>query len=250
MEALVLFGDVIRSRRDAPAATAWLRTLRIDLQAAYRPDERLAAFELTQGDELQGLLKPSADPMRAVVRASLHPAAMPASGRDIAMRWAIVRGEVDRGRGPATQRSGPASVVARERLAAASARRDRVAIASGDAPTDELLDGLGPLLGELLADLTRRQREIAWPILVDGLRRSEAAARLKVQRATVSVAADRAHLRGIRDLTDVIRTLLARAVEATPSGVALAAVDGTPGGAAAREVHGTAAGAPARQAKR
>src|SRR3954470_11465381 len=218
MEALVLFGDVIRSRRNAPAATAWLRTLRIDLQAAYRPDERLAAFEFTQGDELQGLLKPSADPMRAVVRASLHPAAMPASGRDIAMRWAIVRGEVDRGRGPATQRSGPAFVVARERLAAASARRDRVAIASGDAPTDELLDGLGPLLGELLADLTRRQREIAWPILVEGLRRSDAAARLNVQRATVWAAAARAHLRGIRDVTDVIRTLLARVTDGAADG--------------------------------
>ena len=61
MEGLVLFGDVIRSRRDAPAATAWLRILRADLQTAYPPDERLAPFEFTQGDELQGLLPAAAE---------------------------------------------------------------------------------------------------------------------------------------------------------------------------------------------
>jgi hypothetical protein len=211
MEGLVLFGDVIRSRRDAPAATAWLRILRSDLQKAYPPDERLAPFEFTQGDELQGLLPPAADPTRAVVRAALHPGSVAPDGSDIAMRWVVVRGDVDPGSGPATQRSGSAFIAARERLAVAATRRERVAIVSGDPAVDDLLDGLAPLMGELLADLTRRQREIAWPILVDGLRRSEAATLLGVQRATVSVAADRAHLRGIDDLARVIRALLARA---------------------------------------
>jgi hypothetical protein len=211
MEGIVLFGDVIRSRRDAPAATAWLRTLRSDLDRAYPPTERLAGFQFTQGDELQGLLAPAADPTLAVLRAALHPATMPAKGDDIAMRWVVVRGEVDPGRGPATQRSGPAFIAARDRLAVAAARRERMAAVSGDPGTDELLDGLAPLLGVLLADLTRRQREIAWPILVEGLRRSDAAERLQVARATVSVAADRAHLDGIRDLARVIRTLLVRA---------------------------------------
>ena len=56
MPALVLFGDVIRSRRDAMAATTWLRVLAADLASAYPAEAVLAPFEFTQGDELQGLL--------------------------------------------------------------------------------------------------------------------------------------------------------------------------------------------------
>jgi DNA-binding CsgD family transcriptional regulator len=205
---LVLFGDVIRSRRDAPAATDWLRTLAADLTAAFSERERLAPFEFTQGDELQGLLAPGANPLTAILRGTLHPEAHP-------MRWVVVAGEVDPGRGPATQRSGPAFIAARERLAQANTRRERIAIVSGDARTDDLLDGLGPLLGELLADLTDRQREIGWLLLVEGLRRSDAADRLGVSRATVSVAADRAHLRSIGELARVLQTLLVRATMET-----------------------------------
>ena len=202
--ALILFGDVIRSRRDSVAATAWLRVLTADLSAAYPSSELLAPFEFTQGDELQGLLAPAADPLTAVVRAALHPGSVP-------MRWVVVAGQVDPGRGPATQRSGPGYIAARERLAIAAARRERLAVVSGDPATDELLDGLAPLLGELLAELTARQREIAWPILVEGLHRSEAAERLGVSRATISVAAERAHVRGLGELVRVVRTLLRRA---------------------------------------
>ena len=204
MLGIVIFGDVIRSRRDAQAATGWLRTLAADLNEAIAGAERLAPFEFTQGDELQGLLAPGANPLTAILRGTLHPEARP-------MRWVVTAGEIDPGRGPATQRSGPAFIAARERLAQANNRRERVAVVSGDAPTDELLDGLGPLLGELLADLTDRQREIAWLLLVEGLRRSDAAERLGVSRATVSVAADRAHLRSIGELARVLQTLLARA---------------------------------------
>jgi DNA-binding NarL/FixJ family response regulator len=202
--ALVLFGDVIRSRREPSAATDWLRTLTADLTDAYPADERLAPFEFTQGDEIQGLLAPAADPLRAVLRATLHPGAAK-------MRWVVVAGQVDPGRGPATQRSGPAFIAARERLAVAVTRRERLAVISGDPATDELLEALAPLLGELLADLTDRQREIGWLLLVEGLRRSDAAERLHVSRATISVAADRAHLRSIGELARVVRTLLARA---------------------------------------
>src|SRR5919112_1709844 len=158
MDGLVLFGDVIASRRDAPAATAWLRLLAGELSGAVASSDRLAPFEFTQGDEIQGLLAPNADALDVVLRAALHPAALP-------MRWVVVAGDVDPGHGPATQRSGPAFVTARTRLSMASARRDRLAIVSGEPATDELLDGLAPLLGELLADLTTRQREIAWLLL-------------------------------------------------------------------------------------
>ena len=204
----MLFGDVIRSRRDAPAATGWLRTLAADLNETLPEGDRLASFEFTQGDELQGLLAPGANPLTAILRGTLHAEAR-------AMRWVVVAGEVDPGRGPATQRSGPAFIAARERLAQANTRRERVTIVSGDAPTDDLLDGLGPLLGELLADLTDRQREIAWLLLVEGLRRSEAAERLNVSRATVSVAAERAHLRSIGELAGILQSLLVRATMGT-----------------------------------
>ncbi len=137
MDAVVLFGDVVRSRGDAPASTAWLRMLTADLDTAYPAGDRLAAFEFTQGDELQGLLAPIADPLRAVLRAALHPDAIP-------MRWVIVRGQVDPGEGPATQRSGPAFIAARDRLATAAGRRASVTAVRGDAAADDLLDGLGP----------------------------------------------------------------------------------------------------------
>jgi len=184
----VLFGDVVRSRRDSLTSTAWLRALRTDLMSAYGSTERLAAFEFTQGDELQGLLSTAADPTRAILRAALHPKAR-------AMRWVI----------------GAAFIAARERLATAATRREPVAAMTGDPRTDELLDGTAPLLGELLEDLTRRQREIARLMLVEGLRQSEVADRLGVSRATVSVAADRAHIRSIGELARVVRTLIADA---------------------------------------
>jgi hypothetical protein len=203
VEGVVLFGDVIRSRRDSAGSTTWLRTLTADLGRTYPPEERLAPFEFTQGDELQGLLAPAADPMVAILRAAFHPSTRP-------MRWVVVAGQVDPGRGPATQRSGPAFIAARELLASAASRRARLVVVSGDPATDELLDGTAPLLGALLADLTDRQREIGWLLVVEGLRRSEAAERLHVSRATVSVSADRAHLRELGALARVVRTLLTR----------------------------------------
>jgi hypothetical protein len=203
VNAIVLFGDVVRSRVDAPAATAWLRTLRADLAEAYPEFDRLASFEFTQGDELQGLLAATADPTTAILRAALHPDRLP-------MRWVAVRGEVDDGTGPATQRSGAAFIAARERLVTAAARRERIAAVRGIAWIDDLLDGTAPVLGELLEDLTARQREIAWLMLVEGCRPSEAAERLGVSRATISVAADRAHLRAIGELARVVRTLIQR----------------------------------------
>jgi hypothetical protein len=203
VNAIVLFGDVVRSRVDAPAATAWLRTLRADLAGSFPESDWLAPFEFTQGDELQGLLAPAADPTRAILRAALHPDRLP-------MRWVIVRGEVDPGTGPATQRSGAAFIAARERLATAVARRERIAAVRGIAWIDDLLDGTAPLLGELLDDLTDRQREIGWLMLVEGCRRSEVAERLGVSRATISVAADRAHLGELGELARVVRTLIQR----------------------------------------
>jgi DNA-directed RNA polymerase specialized sigma24 family protein len=207
MNAIVLFGDVIRSRRDAPGSTTWLRTLAAELEATYPAESRLADFEFTQGDEIQGLLRPDADPLLAVLRAWLHPERR-------RMRWVVVAGEVDPGTGPATQRTGPAFLRARERLADATSRRDGLLMSTDDPPTDRLLDDLAPILAELLADLTPTQRAIGRLLLVEGLRRSEAAERLNKARATVSVAAERAHLRSIGRLAGALRILFAAGTEA------------------------------------
>ena len=218
MNGTVIFGDVVRSRRDASGSTAWLRSLKTEFDEAVPPAGRLAAFEFTQGDELQGLLAPGVDPFAVVLRAGLR-----ADGRP--MRWVVVAGEVDAGRGPATQRTGAAFLRARERLTDASTQRLGLVAETGDAATDEILDDIAPLLVELLEDLTERQRVVARLIIVDGLRRSEAAARLGVSRATVSVAADRAHVRSIGGLARALGRLFAdgaaRAAEARGDPVAV-----------------------------
>jgi DNA-binding CsgD family transcriptional regulator len=208
VNGIVLFGDVIRSSRDATGSTAWLRALVAELEVAFPPAGRLADFEFTQGDEIQGLLHPSCDPLAAVLRSGLHPDRRP-------MRWVAVAGEVDAGTGPATQRTGAAFLRARALLAEAGARRDGLLLATGDPTTDELLDGLAPLLAELLGDLTPRQREIGRLLLVDGLRRAEVAERLDVSRATISVAADRAHLRSIGRLSASLGSLFRRGIGAS-----------------------------------
>jgi predicted DNA-binding protein (UPF0251 family) len=206
----VLFGDVVDSRRD-PGSSAWLRALRADLDAAYPRGERLASFGFTQGDEIQGLLAPGADPFRAVLRAALHPGA-----RDL--RWAIVSGHVEPGTGPATERTGPAFHAARDVLAQAKSSRSGLAAVTGDPASDALLGDLGPLLPALLADLTPRQREIGRLILIDELRRADAAERLHVSRATVSVIADRGRVRHLQGLARAMAVLFAQGVERADRG--------------------------------
>lgn len=190
---IVLFGDVVASRTMRRAGE-WLRSLRDELDEVY-DRERIAPFEFTQGDELQGLLAPSADPLEALVRASLRSDRLP-------MRWVVVGGAVEEGSGPATQRSGPAFLAARELVTTTRRRRDSLAIRTGESETDELLDGVAPVLGRLLDELTDRQREVARLLLVERLTQAAAAARLGVRPPTVSVAAERARVREIAGLRD------------------------------------------------
>lgn len=216
---IVVFGDVVDSRTD-PGSTAWLRSLRTDLDAAFPRDQRLAAFAFTQGDELQGLLAPGADPFRIVLRAALAPDAR-------ALRWVIVAGEVEPGTGPATERTGPAFHIARSALGEAKAHRDGLRALTGHAPSDALLADLGPLLATLLDRLTMRQRQLGRLLLVDGLRQAEAADRLGISRATVSVMADRAGIRHLARLTHALTTVFADGVARRQA----AAPVGTGGGA-------------------
>jgi len=203
LPATVLFGDVVDSRRD-PGASAFLRALRDDLDAATA-HERLAPAGFTQGDEIQLLLVPGADPMRIVVRAALQPDARN-------LRWAVVAGLVESGTGPATERTGPAFREARGLLERAKARREGLAALTGDPRADELLADLGPLLTALLGELTARQREVGRLLVVDRVRQSEAAERLGVTRATVSVIADRGRIRHLRGLEAGLATIFSDGV--------------------------------------
>lgn len=202
---LVMFGDVVGSRHDSAATTAWLRDLVAELDSAYG-DDRLAPFGFTQGEELQGLLAPATDPLRAVLRAALGP------GRRH-MRWVIVRGEVDEDpigcEAPATERSGPAFVVARETIDAVRSGRERLVILTGQAEVDSLLADMAPALVDMLDGLTERQRTVARLALIEEMRQSEVADRLKVRRATISVSFSRARVRSLQRLVAGIRRVYA-----------------------------------------
>jgi RNA polymerase sigma factor (sigma-70 family) len=212
LPAIVLFGDVVDSRGDA-GASAFLRGLRDELEVAYA-GERLAPAGFTQGDEIQLLLAPAADPFQAIVRASLRPAARE-------LRWAVVAGEVEAGSGPATERTGPAFHAARGALEQAKSRREGLVALTGDPAADRLLADIGPLFPALLAELTARQREVARLVLVDGLRRSEIAERLGVSRATVSVIAARARVQHLGRLADALATVFRGGAASAGSGAAL-----------------------------
>lgn len=226
--ATVVFGDVVDSRRD-PGSAQFLRALREDLDAAYPGAERLAGFAFTQGDEIQGLLAPGADPICAILHAALRPDAR-------TIRWVVVAGAVEPGSGPATERTGPAFHAARELLERARARRDGLIARTGDPAADALLDQVGPLLPALLDDMTPRQREVARLVLLDGLRQADAADRLGVRRATVSVIADRGRVRYLGPLAAAIGTIFrdgaARADAATSSAATSSAGPSTVRGSA------------------
>lgn len=202
--AIVLFGDVVDSRSDPAAATAWLRTLCMELETLYA-DDRVAGFGFTQGDELQGLLTPSADPFRAVLHAGLHDGYRP-------MRWAVAAGSIESGTGPATERSGEAFIAAREALEDARRHHDRLVARTGDPRADALLAGLAPLLSELIDEMSDKQRAVARLLVGERLRQAEAADRLGVARATISVVARRARARSIERLARALRAIFAEGV--------------------------------------
>ena len=198
---IVLVADVVASRADYAGSSVALRALARELNGHYR-DERLASFDYTQGDELQGVLTPTADPFAAVLLPAL-------AARPLRMRWAIVRGSVVPGRGPATRRSGAAFVGARAAITEAARTRVGLLTRTGDGALDGLLADLCPLLPVLLEDLSVRQREIARLMLIDGLRQSEVAKQLALSRPTVSVAHARGRIDRIAGLVRALRALFA-----------------------------------------
>jgi len=200
-QGIVLIGDVVGSKRDLSAASAWSRRLSAEL-SAQRAGDQLAAFDFAQGDEVQGLLRPDADPFDYLLHAFLHEAAPP-------MRWAVVAGSIEAGEGTAIQRTGAAFVDARAALAEAKHRSDPLLVSTGHAAADALLDDLAPVFAASLQSMTPRQRTIARLMLLEGCRQSDVAARLGVSRATVSVAYGRGRVRDAGRLLRVTRRIFA-----------------------------------------
>jgi DNA-binding CsgD family transcriptional regulator len=199
VDAIVLIADVVHSRADFAGSTAALERLARDLDTRYA-DHRLAVFDYTQGDELQGLLDTDANPFSALLTAALDEP-------PLLLRWGIARGAVEAGSGPATRRTGPAFLLAREAIRHAVRSRVGLVARTGLPQVDSILDDLTPLLPTLLEDLSPRQREIARLVLVEGLRQADVAARLNVSRATVSVAFGRGRIAGIAGLERALHKL-------------------------------------------
>ncbi|HEX5465401.1 MAG TPA: sigma factor-like helix-turn-helix DNA-binding protein [Candidatus Limnocylindrales bacterium] len=196
---IVLIGDVVDSRLDLAAASDWSRRLSAEL-TALAPDDQLAPFDFTQGDEVQGLVRWSADPFRFVLQGLLHDTAP-------RMRWVIVAGSIERGQGSATRRTGQAYVAARTLVGEAKQRHDALLAVSGGAAADVLLDDLAPVLAASLTAMTPRQRTIARLMLLEGCRQADVAARLGISRATVSVAYGRGRVRDASRLLAAVRRI-------------------------------------------
>jgi RNA polymerase sigma factor (sigma-70 family) len=202
---LVVIGDAVGSKRDSAGTADWLRGLAVELDGAYDASS-LAAFGFTRGDEVRGLLRTDADPIRVVLHAALADSTRP-------IRWALAWGEVDRAPDgePASGRSGPAFGVAESMIEEAKRRRERLLIRTGDTDADALLAGMAPALVDMLAELTPTQRHVARLAVIEGLRQSEVAERLGVRRATISVSFARARISSLDALAGAIRSVCARA---------------------------------------
>ena len=201
---ICIVGDVVGSRDRPSAATAWLERLRDRLETTC--PQRLAAFEFTQGDEIQGLLPIDADALTPVLDAMLQPHAPP--GGTPHMRWVISAGRIDPGEGPATRRTGEAFLTARALITEAHHDGDGLRCATGDDEADALLRDLAPVLASLIDRMTDRQREVLHLQAIDHMRQESIADRLGVTQPAISGVLARAGARDVARLTAAVRTLL------------------------------------------
>ena len=201
---ICIFGDVVGSRARPTEATAWLERLRDRFETTC--PERLAAFEFTQGDEIQGLLPIDTDAIRLVLDAMLRPHAGPDAGPR--MRWVIAAGRIDPGEGPATKRTGEAFLTARTLISEAHRDGDGLRCATGDAQADVLLDDVAPVLASLIDRMTDRQREVLHLQVIERMRQEAIAERLGVSQPAISGLLARGGARDVARLTAAVRTLL------------------------------------------
>ena len=203
---IVLLGESVGPRRDPRATRGWLARLGHELDERFR-DDRLLPFLAADGVELRGLLRPSADPLAAVLQGALR-----AEGRR--MRWAIAYGSLGELVSLAGEPASEASLLARGALERARRQHDTLVLVTGDHGVDGLLEALGPVLGDMLARLTARQRLVARLMLIDGRRQAEVAEELGVSRATISVNVARSRLRSLSRLISATGAVFAAGIAA------------------------------------
>lgn len=204
-QAIALIGEPVGAR-DPRASRGWLARLGYELEELYA-DERLAPFVAAGGIELRGLLAPSADPLAAVLRGALGE-----QGRR--MRWVIALGPAA---APETLEGEPVGELfetARGALVRAAQAHDALVVVTGRPAADRLLEAIAPVLGDMLARLTARQRIVARLLLVEGRRQAEVAERLGISRQTVSVNVARSRLRSLVRLSAAVGAVFADAVGA------------------------------------
>ncbi|MET0771588.1 MAG: sigma factor-like helix-turn-helix DNA-binding protein [Candidatus Limnocylindrales bacterium] len=208
---ICIFGDVVGSRARPTEATAWLERLRDRLETTC--PRRLAAFEFTQGDEIQGLLPVDADALTPVLDAMLQPHDRPDGAPH--MRWVIAAGRIDPGEGPATKRTGEAFLAARALITEAGRDGDGLRCRTGDREADALLDDVAPVLASIIDRMTDRQREVLHLQAIDGMRQEAIADRLGVSQPAISGVLARAGARDVARLTAAVRTLLRDGIRRT-----------------------------------
>ena len=200
--ATVLFGDVVDSRAD-PGASAFLRALRDELEAAYgEPPAR--ARRVHPGRRAPAPARARRRPVRRGPARRAPPGGPRAPLGGGRRRGAAGVRAGDRAHGARLHR-GARAARAREDAARGPARRDR-----RSRPRTPCCWTSGRCSPRCSRELTDRQREVARLLLVDGLRRAEAAERLGVSRATVSVIAARGRVRHLAALASPLARTFAR----------------------------------------
>ena len=208
---MVLFGDVVHSRRcRRRLPPPGLSSCRLGLDDRYR-DERLAEFEFTQGDEIQGLLapRPTRSPPCCTPRSNATPArrrAADALGRSRPAAW--IRATARRRVEPATRSSGSTGIRVPSEPGRMAFAVEPVMRTQTHCSTD-----WRRCSHRIIDAMTDRQREVARLALVEGLRQSEIADRLGVARATVSVSWARGGVRNLGRLVRAIRAIWSEGVE-------------------------------------
>ena len=129
------------TRGATPAPPPGCAALCADLEAAYPRDAAPRVVRRSpRATRSRGCSRPTPTRSAAVLRGG---AAARTRGR---CAGRSSPGDVEPGSGPATERTGPAFLVAREAIARARAHRDGLVALTGDPEADALLADLGPLL--------------------------------------------------------------------------------------------------------
>ena len=149
--ATVIDGDVIGSRNIADS------TIRLD-SLCRELNRRLAAqieaeFKRTKGDEIQGLLQLTADPLKAYLAYALRANRLP-------MRWVLVSGLVNKPSGPATDGDGDAYIRASSLLERMRSSGELLRFETGQTALDRRLAVFAPWIGAWIANLTNQQRAV------------------------------------------------------------------------------------------